>query len=309
MAKNIDVSFVMTVYNKEYYLPSVIKALLAQSGIKNAEYIFVDDVSTDNSVDIIRQMTKGIDGVKIVTNEHNRGISARTNQGISLANGKWTRLLDSDDIFPIDSTEKMLALAEKLNADIIYGCFAKTGKEPTELTNCFLEDYSYTYDKIALRGLLNGRYTRMGQLIKTDVLKKCAGADERAFIQDESLPLRAAMCADGIIKMSANVVLVPKEVGNFSGNKTQLDHDRFMAYYWAIKEAKKLPPKYLWMMYKRALSAYWKYVKKNKSMPYFRKIFWAYINCKTTPQNPNIAYLDSIYKELSALGNIRRIKE
>ena len=32
MSENeIDVSFVMTVYNKEYYLPSVLKALLGQT--------------------------------------------------------------------------------------------------------------------------------------------------------------------------------------------------------------------------------------------------------------------------------------
>ena len=37
-----DVSFVMTVYNKEYYLPAVLKALLNQTGLKNPEYIFVD---------------------------------------------------------------------------------------------------------------------------------------------------------------------------------------------------------------------------------------------------------------------------
>ena len=46
MENEIDVSFVMTVYNKEYYLPSVIRALLNQTGLKNPEYIFVDDVPT-----------------------------------------------------------------------------------------------------------------------------------------------------------------------------------------------------------------------------------------------------------------------
>lgn len=66
MENEIDVSFVMTVYNKEYYLPSVIRALLNQTGLKNPEYIFVDDVSTDKSVEIIREMTKGIKNVKIL---------------------------------------------------------------------------------------------------------------------------------------------------------------------------------------------------------------------------------------------------
>lgn len=50
---DIDVSFVMTVYNKERYLPSVLKALLNQTGLKNPEFIFCDDVSKDRSVEII----------------------------------------------------------------------------------------------------------------------------------------------------------------------------------------------------------------------------------------------------------------
>lgn len=36
----IDVSFVMTVYNKEYYLPSVLKALLNQTGLKKSRVYF-----------------------------------------------------------------------------------------------------------------------------------------------------------------------------------------------------------------------------------------------------------------------------
>ena len=62
---DIDVSFVMTVYNKERYLPSVLKALLNQTGLKNPEFIFCDDVSKDRSVEIIEEMTKGIPNVKI----------------------------------------------------------------------------------------------------------------------------------------------------------------------------------------------------------------------------------------------------
>ena len=162
MAEEIDVSFVMTVYNKEFYLPSVITALLGQTGLKNPEFIFVKNVT-------------------IVTNPYNRGISARINQGIALAKGKWTRMLDSDDIFPLDSTAKMLAVAGETGAEMIYGCFTKTGKDPKELENCRLEEFDYQYVPDAMSGVLNGRFTRMGQLIKTDVLQKAGGADERSF--------------------------------------------------------------------------------------------------------------------------------
>lgn len=309
MSENeIDVSFVMTVYNKEYYLPSVLKALLGQTGLKNPEFIFVDDLSSDKSVQIIKDMTKDIPNVTIVENDRNRGISARINQGIALAKGKWCRMLDSDDIFPLDSTEKMIKLAEELPADMVYGCFTKTGKEPQELEKCMLEEFTYTYNQNALMGVLTGRFTRMGQLIKTAVLKKAEGADERAFIQDESIPLRAAIYAQGIAKMTANVVLVPKEIGNFSGNKIQLDHDRFMAYYWTIKDNTQLSEKNMHLMYMRALSAYWKFVKKTEKNPYMTSIFYRYLWCKMSNCLPDIEYLDKIYNIFAARDDVRRIK-
>ncbi|MBP5399413.1 MAG: glycosyltransferase family 2 protein [Alphaproteobacteria bacterium] len=305
---DIDVTFIMTVYNKEYYLPSVLKALFAQTGLVNPEYIFIDDASTDNSVNIIKEMSKDIKNVTIIANAQNKGISIRTNQGIEMAKGEWCRILDSDDILPLDSTEKMLHLAKSLPADMVYGRFVKTGKEPKELENCKIEeDFTYKYNQNALMGVLTGRFTRMGQLIKTSVIKKANGADERVFIQDETIPIRAAMHAKGVVKMDANVVLVPQEIGNFSGNKIQLDHDRFLAYYWAIKDNSHLSEKVMRLMYGRALSAYWKFVRKTSKKPYFNVAFFNYLVCKIFKCQPDMEYLDKIYDIFSAQTGIRRI--
>jgi len=129
---DIDVSFVMSVYNKEYYLPAVLDALLNQKGLKNPEFIFIDDTSKDKSVEIIREKTKNIKNVTIIAKEKNEGTSMTINQGIMLAKGKWVRMLDSDDILPLNSTIKMIEVAKKHNADMVYGLFSKTGKEPME---------------------------------------------------------------------------------------------------------------------------------------------------------------------------------
>ncbi len=304
----IDVSFVMTVYNKEYYLPSVLKALLNQSGLKNPEFIFVDDLSSDRSVDIIREMTKDVPNVKIIANQENRGISVRINQGIAEARGEYTRMLDSDDIFPIDSTAKMLELAHKHKADMVYGCFIKTGKEPQDLENEYLMPFRYRYNSNALQGVLTGRFTRMGQLIRTAVLQKAQGADERVFIQDESIPLRCAVHALGIIKMDANVVLVPKELGNFSGNKIQLDNDRFLAYFYLIADNPQLPLWAVKLLNRRAISAYWKYYKKTRRFPCLSQTFWLYLKNKIIPQLPNQTVLKKMRDEFLSLKNVRRIK-
>lgn len=310
MNDEIDVSFVMTVYNKEYYLPAVLEALLNQTGLKNPEFIFIDDVSKDKSVEIIRERTKGIKNVTLVAKEKNEGISITINQGIMRAKGKWIRMLDSDDMLPLDSTAKMIELADKHNADIVYGQFKKTGLEPMELINeKMVKDFDYTYKKDAFKAVLNGRFTRMGQLIKREVLQNVGGADERVFIQDESIPLRASRLADGIIKMFTEVVLVPKETNNLSKNTVQLDNDRFFAHYNLLLDYYKEMDKSLASkVYEKALSANWKYVKKNLENPYFTSDFGHYLMAKMFRLQPNFKLLEGYAKRFLSLSGVLRSK-
>lgn len=306
----IDVSFVMSVYNKEYYLPSVLEALLNQTGLKNPEFIFIDDVSKDRSVEIIREKTKGIKNVVIVAKEKNEGISKTINQGIMLAKGKWIRMLDSDDILPLNSTEKMIEIADKHNADMVYGLFTKTGKEPEELTKEYIpNEFDYKYNQDAMRAVLNGRFTRMGQLISRDVIQSAGGADVRVFIQDESIPLRAARFSKGIIKIYTNVVLVPKETNNLSKNTVQLDNDRFFAHYYLLKDYyKDMDKDVASIVYLKALSANWKYVKKNLSHPYMSADFFRYVHAKIVKPQPDFSFLEQLEYRFLSLSNVLRSK-
>lgn len=308
--QKIDVSFVMTVYNKEYYLPAVLEALLNQTGLKNPEFIFVDDTSKDRSVEIIREKTKKVRNVTIVAKDKNEGISITINQGIKLAKGEWVRMLDSDDILPLDSTEKMLQLARKHKADMVYGTFRKTGKEPLEICHEKMpENFNYSYKSDAMRTVLKGRFTRMGQLIRRSVLQKAGGADTRVFIQDESIPLRTARFAKGIIKIFAEVVLVPKETNSLSKNTTQLDNDRFFAHYNMLLDYYDVLDKdTAAMIYMKALSANWKYVKKNCSHPYWTADFVRYLKAKIFRPQPDFQFLEQLGHRFLSLDNVLRSK-
>ena len=61
-------------------------------------------------------------------------------------------------------------------------------------------------------------------------------------------------------------------------------------------------------MYKRALSAYWKLVKKTDKHPYRQPIFYRYIWSKIWNCQPDIEYLDAVYKILAARKDVRRIR-
>lgn len=306
--QEIDVSFVMTVYNKEYYLPAVLTALLNQTGLQNPEFIFVDDKSSDSSVNIIREMTKNVPNVTIVAKEKNEGISITINKGISMARGEWVRMLDSDDILPLNSTSVMLQTARKYQAEMIYGEFVKTGKEPMDISKELMsENFKVYYNPNAMDAVLGGHFIRMGQLIRRSVLQKSGGADTKVFVQDESIPLRAAQYAIGAVKIKENVVLVPKETNNLSKNTHQLDNDRFFAYYnYLLDKANELDKKTISLIYLKALSANWKYVKKNLAYPYLRSDFRYYIQAKLWRIKPNFTLLARLADRFLGLTDVLR---
>lgn len=93
---NPKVSFIIPVYNVAMYLEACIESVLAQS-LRDIEILLIDDGSTDGSSDICDEYADK-DGRIHVVHQHNNGVSAARNTGISLARGEWICFVDGDDI-------------------------------------------------------------------------------------------------------------------------------------------------------------------------------------------------------------------
>ena len=65
----MDISVCMATYNGEKYIEEQLKSILPQIGI-NDEVIIVDDCSTDNTVNIIREINDT--RIKLFQNDRNR---------------------------------------------------------------------------------------------------------------------------------------------------------------------------------------------------------------------------------------------
>lgn len=91
------VSVIVPVYNTETYLYTCLTSLVNQS-LEDIEIIAIDDASEDNSMDILRAFKKSYpEKIKILQNEHNRGLSYTRNLGMSIASGEYITFVDSDD--------------------------------------------------------------------------------------------------------------------------------------------------------------------------------------------------------------------
>lgn len=92
----IDLSVIVPVYNTQEYLAECVESLLNQN-VDNYEIILVDDGSTDNSLQIIKQFALMNDNVTYIEKDNGGQGSAR-NVGISASKGKYIYFMDSDDV-------------------------------------------------------------------------------------------------------------------------------------------------------------------------------------------------------------------
>jgi len=89
------VSVIMPSYNKDKYIRRAIESILGQT-MPNFELIIIDDVSSDESVEIIQSYSDS--RIRFFQNEVNQGIALTRNIGLEKATGEYIALLDADDI-------------------------------------------------------------------------------------------------------------------------------------------------------------------------------------------------------------------
>ncbi len=88
----MQISVIIPSFNREKTLIRALNSVIEQTSKAN-EIIVIDDGSTDNTAEIIRQQYQQ---VKLIQ-QSNQGVSAARNTGIKSAKFKWIALLDSDD--------------------------------------------------------------------------------------------------------------------------------------------------------------------------------------------------------------------
>jgi len=91
MEENL-VSVIIPTFNRAWTLKNAIDSVLAQD-YKPMEVIVIDDGSTDNTKELLKEYT---DKIQVLT-QPNKGVSGARNKGIKYSKGEFIALLDSDD--------------------------------------------------------------------------------------------------------------------------------------------------------------------------------------------------------------------
>lgn len=113
---NPKVSVIIPVYNGYNYIPQCMDSILNQT-LKEIEIIFINDGSTDSSLDLLKQYENLDERIKVL-NQKNSGPSVARNRGMKCATGEYIGFIDIDDYIEKDMYEKLYDMANKLNTQI-----------------------------------------------------------------------------------------------------------------------------------------------------------------------------------------------
>ena len=122
------ISIITTTYNSASTIEDTIQSVIEQD-YQNIEYIIVDGLSSDNTLEIVNNYKSKI--FKLIS-EKDSGIYDALNKGINAASGDIIALLHSDDFF-IDKSviTKVVKAFEETNADSVYGDLYYVAKNNT----------------------------------------------------------------------------------------------------------------------------------------------------------------------------------
>ena len=120
--KNINIrpmfSVIVPAYNNGKYISKCIDSVLKQT-FSDLELIVVNDGSTDDTVEVIKEFEKQDARFKLI-NKENGGVSSARNVALDQVKGQYVLFLDSDDWYEPDYCKDLADILKENDADIIF---------------------------------------------------------------------------------------------------------------------------------------------------------------------------------------------
>ena len=205
MGKHPEISVIVPVYNVERHIEKCVRSLFQQT-LDEVEYIFVDDCSTDDSLNVLQLLVVEYqnlaDNIIIIRHKQNRGVSVARNSGLARARGEYVIFLDSDDWIDVQMLQKMYLAASTVNADVVMCDFAMVLKSGTK---CHKLPTWNNDDKVAsMRQYLRFAWTVVWcLLIKRElcVYHNLYFAPSYAYCEDFNFAVKILDCATRVVNI------------------------------------------------------------------------------------------------------------
>lgn len=116
------VSVIMGIYNtnNREMVKEAIDSILNQT-FKDFEFIICDDGSTDNTYDLVKELTQHDERCILIRNEQNQGLAQTLNNCLAIAKGEYIARMDADDISIHTRFEDEVTFLDEHNEYVLVG--------------------------------------------------------------------------------------------------------------------------------------------------------------------------------------------
>lgn len=186
----IKVSVIIPIYNVASFIVKCVDSLMQQT-LEEVEYIFINDSTQDDSMVLLSHALLKYpirkDHIKIIEHEHNMGLPAARNTGLSIAKGEYIFHCDSDDYVETRMLETLYNSAKSNDADIVYCDWFLALKQ----NNYYRKQPNYNSSLEAIKGMLTGCmvYNVWNKLVKRDLYIKSGITFPNGYAMGEDMTM------------------------------------------------------------------------------------------------------------------------
>jgi glycosyltransferase involved in cell wall biosynthesis len=139
---HIKISVIVPCYNVESFIDQCIGSLVRQTiGLECLEFIFVDDASTDGTLQKLQQWEKKYpEQILLIPCAKNRRQGAARNVGMQYASGEYIGFVDADDYISPEMYQRLYDIARKEQCDMVTCLFVREDREGRQLMDLDLSD-------------------------------------------------------------------------------------------------------------------------------------------------------------------------
>jgi len=133
------VSIIIPIYNVEQYIDECFNSLIGQT-LKELEFICIDDGSTDDSYEILKEYAQN-DARFVILKQNREGQGIGRNKCIEQAKGEYIAFVDPDDKLELNAIEELYNYAKLKNAQVVQFNYTKFGEHKKKKINNFYKKY------------------------------------------------------------------------------------------------------------------------------------------------------------------------
>lgn len=239
-------SVIIPSYNTELYIERCLDSLLYnQDIIDKIEIIVVNDGSKDNTAAIAERYKKLFPQTVIVINKENGGHGSTINAGLAVAQGKYVKVVDSDDWVNIFEFKPFVERLAEINDDLIVTNFTQNilyDGTISDVSFCNKDSESMPVEQIDGIISSDGEHFTLSMhsmTVKTKALKKVWGSGlmENTFYVDMQFVTKVLECTKTFRTLNYTIYMYfigrpEQSVADFF--KRRKNHERVLK--WVLSE-------------------------------------------------------------------------